>query len=363
MKLFNNFFNGKKVLITGHTGFKGSWLSIWLNELGAKVIGYSLDPYTSNDNFVKAKLDEKITSIIGDIRNFQTLFDIFKKYKPEIVFHLAAQALVRASYADPKLTYDTNVGGTVNLLECIRKTESVKIGVIITSDKCYENKEWIWGYRENDSLGGYDPYSSSKACCELVVSAYNSSFFNTNDTKINNKSICTVRAGNVIGGGDWRSDRLITDCILALKKNEPIDIRNPNSIRPWQYVLDPLGGYLLLASKIENNKKLLGAWNFGPNNDSLIPVSNLVDKIIKIWGSGKWQNLSSDNFLHETKILKLDTSKAYTYLNWRPILTIDEAVKFTIDWYKQETPDYDFDVSQINEFISIANKRKINWIK
>ncbi|MHA1268773.1 MAG: CDP-glucose 4,6-dehydratase [Candidatus Helarchaeota archaeon] len=362
MKLFNNFFQGKKVLVTGHTGFKGSWLSIWLKELGADVIGYSLKPYTNNDNFVVTKLGDKIKSIIGDVRDYQNLLNVFKTHKPDIAFHLAAQSLVRFSYKEPKMTFDTNIGGTVNFLECVKQTKSVQVAVIITSDKCYENKEWIWGYRENDPLGGHDPYSTSKACCELITSAYQKSFFKLNSSNKNTKSIFTVRAGNVIGGGDWREDRLISDCIKALKQDKKIEIRNPNSVRPWQFVLEPLGGYLLLTSKMANDLKYSGAWNFGPNSSTAISVSKIVNKIIDQWGSGTWVNLSKSTDKHETKFLRLDISKAQLLLNWSPVLDINETIKMTVDWYKEDLPDYEFDVKQIKEYISIGKKKKIDWI-
>jgi CDP-glucose 4,6-dehydratase len=363
-RLFNNFYKNKKVLVTGHTGFKGSWLAIWLKELGAEIIGYSLEPYNKLDNFNLTHLNEKMIHIIGDVRKYNHLFDVFKEYEPEIVFHLAAQSLVGDSYKNPKYTYDTNIGGTVNFLDCIRNTKSTKIGIIITSDKCYENKEWMWGYKELDSLGGYDPYSSSKACCEMITSAYVNSFFNSNDYKGKEKEISTFRAGNVIGGGDWRTNRLIPDCIKAIKSGEKLNIRNPNAIRPWQHVLDPLGGYLLLAYKMfKNENKYLGAWNFGPKEHSFLTVKEIIEKVIKCWNFNNWEeiiNLNKQNY-HETKLLKLDITKAMIKLNWKPVLNINEAIKFTVDWYKEHNPDYNYDSNQINEFISIAKRKKIDW--
>lgn len=346
-KLFDDIFKDKTVLVTGHTGFKGSWLSIWLRELGAKVVGYACEPYTENDNFVVTKLKDKIDSNIGNIGELGTLLEVFDKYQPEIVFHLAAQPLVRFSYKQPKLTYDTNIGGLVNLLECCRLTDSVKVIINITSDKCYENKEWIWGYRENDSLGGHDPYSSSKACSEIITSAYRDSFF-----REQMKFISTVRAGNVIGGGDWREDRLVPDCVRALKNNNPIGIRNPQSMRPWQYVLEPLSGYLLLASKMWNNgNKYSGAWNFAPDRSSLITVGELVKRLIGYWGGGKYEDLSGGLAQpHEAKLLMLDISKAVNLLGWKPVLGINEAIKYTVDWYKNPNADYDFCVKQISDY-------------
>ena len=352
---FNGIFKGKTVLIAGHTGFKGSWLSIWLRELGANVIGYALDPYTNDDNFVVTHLSEKMNDIRGDIRDYDKLKSVFDRYNPEFVFHLAAQPLVRDSYEDPRLTYETNVMGTVNVLESARLSPSVKVIINITSDKCYENREWIWGYRESDPMGGYDPYSSSKGCSELITSAYRNSFFNPNELNEHGKSVASVRAGNVIGGGDWQVDRIIPDCIRKLQNDESIEIRNPDSIRPWQHVLEPLSGYLLLASKMYSNpKKYCGAWNFGPDYDASITVKELVNKLIELWGSGKWIDVSNGKKVHEAKLLRLDISKAIYELNWRPKLTVYEALKYTVEWYKKYLESknmYDLIVKQINRFI------------
>jgi CDP-glucose 4,6-dehydratase len=350
IKMLDGVFKGKTVLVTGHTGFKGSWLSIWLRELGAKVIGYALPPYTKDDNFVVTDLCEKIDSNIDDIRDFDALKYVFDGYQPEIVFHLAAQPLVRLSYKEPKLTYATNIMGTVNLLECCRLSDSVKVIINVTSDKCYENKEWIWGYRETDSLGGHDPYSSSKACSELITSAYRDSFFGE-PTRL----ISTVRVGNVIGGGDWREDRIVPDCIRALKNNNAIGIRNPQSIRPWQYVLEPLYGYLLLASKMwRGGQKYVGAWNFAPNKDSIITVEELAKQIIAFWGKGKYKDLSGlqEDSPKETNVLTLDNSKVMNLLGWKPKLSIDEAIEQTILWYKTPKVDYEFCVKQIEDYVN-----------
>ncbi|MFC2050906.1 CDP-glucose 4,6-dehydratase [Chloroflexota bacterium] len=355
---FSNVFKGKTVLVTGHTGFKGSWLSIWLRELGADVIGYALEPYTANDNFVVAKLESKIRSSIGDIEDYDKLKRVFDKYQPAIVFHLAAQSLVRLSYKQPKLTYNTNVGGTVNLLECCRLTGSVETIINVTSDKCYENREWIWGYRENDPVGGYDPYSSSKACSEIITSAYRDSFFNAQG---HSRAISSVRAGNVIGGGDWREDRLIPDCIKSLKNNKPIGIRSPTSVRPWQHVLEPLSGYLLLASKMyEDKEKYSGAWNFGPDHSAMITVEELVKSLLTHWGDGQYKDLSKglSREPHETRTLILDISKAINLLRWRPVLTINEAIEYTVNWYKASDVEYDFCVDQIRDYVDKAVKRQ-----
>ncbi len=351
---FDDIYENKNVLVTGHTGFKGSWLCIWLKELGANIIGYALEPYTKKDNFVVTGLKNKITHIIGDIRDYQNLKEVFNKYQPEFVFHLAAQPLVMLSYKQPKLTYDTNIGGTVNLFECCRTNDSVKVIINVTSDKCYENKEWIWGYRENDPVGGYDPYSSSKGCSELITNAYRKSFFNDR-----NKAISSVRAGNVIGGGDWQIDRIVPDCIKALKNYKPIEIRSPNSVRPWQYVLEPLYGYLLLASKMYIHKqKYSGAWNFGADYSSIITVKELVKKVVKHWGTGSLKLVNNiTNKLHEAQLLSLDTSKVRNYLGWFPVLTIDEATKLTVDWYKNENMRYSYDVSQIEYYLEKWNSR------
>ena len=359
--IFNNAYNSKKVLVTGHTGFKGGWLSLWLKELGAEVIGYSLDPPTKPSFFEAINLKNKIIHIIGDVRDEKHLLSVFEKYQPEFIFHLAAQSLVRFSYKEPRLTYETNVMGTVNVLEAIRKSKSVKAAVIITTDKCYENKEWIYGYREIDPMGGYDPYSSSKSCVELVVSAYRNSFFNSKDYgNIHNIALSSVRAGNVIGGGDWGEDRLIPDCVQTLSQNKIINIRNPQATRPWQYVLEPLSGYLLLGSKMhKDGKRYSGAWNFGPNDNGIITVEEIVKSVIKNWGNGDYKTDTS-NQPHEAGLLKLDTSKARTFLGWKPVYNIYETIKRTINWYKyfyngvEKEKLYKITVNEIWDYIKIS---------
>jgi|TARA_B100001964_G_scaffold238512_1_gene304141 CDP-glucose 4,6-dehydratase len=354
----SSLFKNRKVLITGHTGFKGSWLSIWLDMMGAKVIGYALEPYTKWDNFVVTKLDNRMVHIINDIRDYQSLFDVFNKYKPEIVFHLAAQPLVRESYINPKETYDVNIGGTVNLLECCRLTESVKVIVNTTSDKCYENKEWAWGYRENDRLGGYDPYSSSKAGSELITQAYRNSFFNTENPIAHCKSLSSVRAGNVIGGGDWQTNRLIPDCMRALEKKEPLFLRNPEAIRPWQHVLEPLYGYLLLASRmLEEPGQYCEAWNFGPELCSMKSVAEVAELVIKGWGEGLWEKYSDENDPYETSVLRLDITKSIILLGWKPKWSIEKAVRATVDWYKNYTQNdiYSFCINQIDSYMKSIN--------
>jgi CDP-glucose 4,6-dehydratase len=334
-KTLLDLYKNKAALVTGHTGFKGGWVSLWLTELGAEVIGYSLDPPTKPNLFESICLEESITHIVGDVRDEEHLVRTIEKYQPEFVFHMAAQSIVRRSYQSPKLTYETNVMGTVSLLEAIRRVENVKACLIVTSDKCYENKEWIYGYREIDPLGGYDPYSSSKGCAELITAAYRRSFFNPETWgKTHDVALSSARAGNVIGGGDWGEDRLLPDCVKALSEDDIILVRNPQSIRPWQYVLEPLEGYLLLEARMyTEGNKYSDAWNFGPHDDNVVTVEELVKLVIKKWGYG---NYSSDplNHAHEAGLLKLDASKARASLGWKSTYGIDETVERTVNWYK-----------------------------
>jgi CDP-glucose 4,6-dehydratase len=339
-KQFGGAFRGKRVLVTGHTGFKGSWLSIWLTLLGASVTGYALPPANDIDNYVLCRLGEVITDIRGDIRNMPHLREVFRASRPEIVFHLAAQPIVRESYRQPAETMETNVMGTVNVLECIRLSDTVRAGVIVTSDKCYENREQLWGYRECDALGGRDPYSASKACAELVAAAYGASFFAAGQAG-DAKAIATARAGNVIGGGDWSPHRILPDCARTLRAGEPIAVRNPGAVRPWQFVLEPLYGYLLLASKmLEHPGQYAGTWNFGPDSESIVPVGDVVDKVIRAWGSGARLDRPEKDAPHEAGLLSLDCSKAKALLGWKPRLSLDEALRWTVAWYKAfETED------------------------
>jgi len=351
------FWKNKKVLVTGHTGFKGSWLSIWLNKMGAEVIGYSLAPYSEKDNFVLSRIGEKITDIRGDIRDLAHMQQVFEKYKPEIVFHLAAQPLVRLSYEKPKETYEVNVMGTLNVLECIRNNDCTKAGIMITTDKCYDNKEQIWGYRENEPFGGYDPYSSSKGCAEILIASYRNSFMNPKDYEKHHKSIASVRAGNVIGGGDWAKDRIIPDCIRAIEAGEDIQIRSPQSVRPWQHVLEPLSGYLLLAQKMyENPIKYAEGWNFGPNLDSIVPVWEIGELLIKHYGKGQLKDVSDANAVHEAKLLALDISKARFILGWKPKMNIEQTIQMTAEWYKRyKTEDvYGLCAEQIEKYVNIG---------
>ena len=336
------FWHGKRVLLTGHTGFKGSWLSLWLQSMGAKVIGYALAPPTKPSLFEVANVSSGMTSIIGDIRDLAHLQTVFTEHQPEIVIHMAAQPLVRYSYHEPVETYSTNVMGTVNLLEAIRQTKSVKAVVNVTTDKCYENREWAWGYRENDAMGGFDPYSSSKGCAELVTAAYRNSYFHPEKYHEHGVAIATGRAGNVIGGGDWAEDRLIPDTMRAIVSGHPVSIRNPHSIRPWQHVLEPLSGYLLLAQRLfEEGPAFAEAWNFGPNDDDAKPVDWILDKLTNTWGEGASWKLDGGDHPHEAHYLKLDCSKAKSQLQWQPKWSLATAIEEICVWHKAHTAGAD----------------------
>lgn len=355
--IFKGFFKGKRILVTGHTGFKGSWLCIWLHEIGAEVIGVAKDPYTERDNYVLSGLKDKIVDLRGDITDGEQMKQIFKKYQPEIVFHLAAQPLVRLSYEIPVETYRTNVMGTINIMEAMRVTDSVRVGIMITTDKCYENKEQIWGYRENEPMGGYDPYSSSKGAAEIAINSWRRSFFNPNDYgKKHHVSIASVRAGNVIGGGDWAKDRIIPDCIRAIEANKIIEIRSPKAIRPWQHVLEPLSGYMLLALKMWNEPtKYCEGWNFGPNAESIVNVWDVANKLINCYGKGTLKDISKTDVLHEANLLMLDINKAYVKLEWKPRMNIDRCLNMVADWYKKYRNQnvYLLCVDEISEYIHI----------
>lgn len=330
-----SFWVGKVVLLTGHTGFKGSWLSLWLQSMGAKVIGYALAPPTNPSLFVATNVAEGMVSHEGDMRDFPALSRVFEKHQPEIVIHMAAQALVRHSYTNPIETYSTNVMGTVHLLEAARLTGSVRAIVNVTSDKCYENREWIWSYRENEPMGGYDPYSNSKGCAELVTSAYRTSFFNPGDFAKHGVALASARAGNVIGGGDWAKDRLIPDIMRAITQGKPAHIRNPHAIRPWQHVLEPLSGYLILAQKLWEDGAAYGeGWNFGPHDEDAKPVSWIADCLTKAWGESANWVLDGGNHPHEAHYLKLDCSKAKTRLNWHPRWGIEKALEAVAGWHR-----------------------------
>jgi len=357
VNIFGGVYRDRKVLVTGHTGFKGSWLTLWLKELGADVLGYALEPPTNPSLFDTLGLEERITHVVGDIRDEARLLAVFKDFQPEFVFHLAAQPLVRLSYREPRLTYEINVIGTVNVFESVRKTDSVRVVVNVTSDKCYENREWVYGYRETDRLGGYDPYSSSKGCAELVTSAYRNSYFNPEHYgKTHNVALASVRAGNVIGGGDWGEDRLIPDCIKALYEKRPIVIRYPDSTRPWQHVLDPLYGYLLLGWYLYRCGAALGeAWNFGPNDDDVKPVSWIAERMTEMWTNGGGWVVDGRSHPHEAYYLKLDCSKTKSKLGWHPKWNLAQSLEKTVEWYRAFFNDDDIvslTIDQINSHVN-----------
>jgi CDP-glucose 4,6-dehydratase len=326
-------FKGKKVLVTGHTGFKGSWLCLWLAEIGAEVFGFALEPPTRPSFHDQCRIGSRLSaSVRGDVRDLDALQRAIRDWSPEIVFHLAAQALVRQSYAAPVETFQTNVMGTVHLLEACRQSASVRAVINVTSDKCYENKEWAWGYRENDALGGHDPYSSSKACAELVTAAYQRSYADTTET---GRGLASVRAGNVIGGGDWAEDRLMPDCVRSLSSGTSVTVRNPHSIRPWQHVLEPLHGYLMLAARMaEAPGEFSGAWNFGPDEGSVLTVAEMVHLMIREWGTGEVKTAPAAA-LHESRVLRLDSSKAKALLGWKPRWDVRTALSKTVEWHKR----------------------------
>lgn len=344
-----DFWRNKKVFLTGHTGFKGSWLSLWLQSLGAQVTGYALNPPTNPSLFDVARVADGMVSVIDDIRNYDALYLAMKNAQPELVIHMAAQPLVRYSYENPVETYSTNVMGTVHLLEAVRRVESVKSVVNVTTDKCYENKEWEWGYREVDRLGGYDCYSNSKACSELVTSAYRASFFGSSHV-----SIATARAGNVIGGGDWAQDRLIPDILNFFSSKKLLQIRNPRAIRPWQFVLEPLRGYLTLAENLYSAQggDYAGAWNFGPLDADAQPVEWIVNELAKNWPNARWE-IDKASHPHEANYLKLDISKASAKLGWAPRVRLNKAIDFIVEWsnvFDQGGDMRSFSLQQLSEY-------------
>jgi len=334
--MFDNFYKGKRIFLTGHTGFKGSWLSLWLQAMGAEVTGYSLNPPTDPSLFEMANVAKGMKSIIGDVRDFAALSGAMNEAQPEIVIHMAAQPLVRDSYKIPVETYAINVMGTVHLLESVRHCASVKAVVNVTTDKCYGNKEWVWGYRENEPMGGYDPYSNSKGCSELVTASYRNSFFNPNDYgKTHSVALGSGRAGNVIGGGDWATDRLIPDIIRSFLKKEPVLIRSPYAIRPWQHVLEPLSGYLVLGRKLyEEGAAFAEGWNFGPDDSDAKPVEWILNRICSQWGDGASFTVDKNPQPHEATYLKLDCSKAKSRLEWHPKWNLETALDKIIEWTK-----------------------------
>ena len=348
------FWRDRRVLITGVTGFKGGWLALWLRELGATVLGYSLPPPSKPSLFDEGGVCRAATWIEGDIRDRAALQRAIRQASPEIVFHLAAQPIVRTSYDLPVETFETNVLGTVNLLEALRECESTSAVVVVTTDKCYENREWCWPYRETDALGGYDPYSSSKACAEIATAAYYRSFYQARGV-----GVATARAGNVVGGGDWARDRLIPDCVACLERGETIVVRNPGSVRPWQHVLEPLHGYLALAERLATDGSLFaGAWNFGPEAAAIRPVSEVVETFCSLWEGGNGWRSAEGPAPHEASVLALDSSKARTRLGWRPALTLPEALQWTVAWQQARRTGrdmHDYSLGQIRKYRELSS--------
>jgi len=365
MNYFSNIYSGRRVLVTGHTGFKGSWLSLWLLQLGSEVAGYSLDVPSSPSNFELLGLAGRLNHYEGDIRNKTRLAEVIDEFRPEMIFHLAAQALVRRSYADPVTTFETNTMGMVNLLECVRTRPWIEVAVLITSDKAYRNDEWCWGYRETDALGGHDPYSGSKSCAELVAHSYFHSFMRHSSTRV-----ATTRAGNVIGGGDWAEDRIVPDCIRAWSKGEIVSVRSPQATRPWQHVLEPLSGYLWLGEHLSRQvEKLNGeAFNFGPDAHVNQTVGELLDAMSTRWPGVRWQvPKGCEQEGYEATLLKLSCDKVLFYLDWRAILQFHETVEFTVDWYRTEHEGhqdiYEYSTSQIERYSQLAQARGLSWVQ
>ena len=354
----SSFWKNKKVLLTGHTGFKGSWLSLWLQKLGVDLIGFSKSVPTKPSLFELADVGKNMTSIMGDITSIENITNVVKQHNPEIIVHMAAQSLVHKSYDQPLETFSTNIMGTVNLLEAVRNTSKKCVIINVTSDKCYENQELSRGYKENDPMGGYDPYSSSKGCAELITSSFRNSFFKDSNNKDYDISLASVRAGNVIGGGDWADNRIVPDIMRGILDKKIIKIRNPNSVRPWQYVLEPLRGYLELAEKLYNYKsEYTESWNFGPEIDDAKPVSWLVNEIVEMWGENIEVDFDNDDLdhKHETNFLRLDCSKARSKLKWNPKIKLEEGLKLTVNWYKhyEQTKELrEFTENQIEEYSS-----------
>jgi CDP-glucose 4,6-dehydratase len=353
----SSFWRKKRVLVTGHTGFKGSWLTLWLQSMGASVTGYALAPPTTPNLFELTKADTGISSVPGDVRDLAALQNCFNDAQPEIVIHMAAQALVRQSYADPVGTYQTNAMGTVHVLESVRNTPSIRAVVVVTSDKCYDNREWIWGYRETEPMGGFEPYSNSKGCAELIVSAYRNSFFHPTKFGEHGCAIASARAGNVFGGGDWAEDRLVPDIFRAVLANQNVVLRNPDAVRPWQHVLEPLSGYLLLAQGlVEHGSKFAEGWNFGPSEADVKSVRWVTETILQQWGHGVSWKLDEGANPHEAHLLKLDSAKARGLLHWCPKTNLETGLKMTVDWYKAYASNADLrrlTLQQIANYVAL----------
>jgi CDP-glucose 4,6-dehydratase len=358
--MFNNFYKGKKVLVTGHTGFKGSWFCIWLTQLGASVYGYALPPIRKEDNFEACEVGNLINHQVGDVNDANALADYFLQVKPDIAFHFAAQSLVLESYTNTAYTFQTNLMGVVNFFEAVRKTPSVLAAINITSDKCYDNKEWIWGYRESDPMGGKDPYSASKGCSELITASYIHSFFSNRDSC----KVASVRAGNVIGGGDWAENRIVPDFFRSYKNDDVLFIRHPNAVRPWQHVLEPLSGYLALGEKLFSDRHFSGGWNFGPDASNTHTVKYLIDNIINIAKRGNCEFSGEKAQLHEAHLLKLDISKATGLLAWKPALNFDETLEYTVKGYLDQIGGKNLienRIEQIEQYARTAMGLKIPW--
>lgn len=361
--MFNNFYSNKRVLVTGNTGFKGSWLTTWLLSLGSEVIGYSIDIPSNPSIFEDLQLSNKITDLRGDIRDLENLKKVFTEYKPEVVFHLAAQPIVRRSYDDPVETFTTNAIGSLNVLESSRDADSLESLVMITSDKAYKNVEWLWGYKEDDLLGGEDPYSSSKGCAELIFFSYVSSYFNSDQSSL---KLSSARAGNVIGGGDWAKDRIVPDIIRSFSNNDVLNIRAPKATRPWQHVLEPLSGYLTLGEMQTRIPNAINheSFNFGPRQDVNQNVLRLVEEFSKYWKNSKWK-ISEDKTKPEAGLLKLNCEKANSLLDWNAILSFEDSIRFTGEWYKRyfegKSEMYDFTANQIDEYTSKASEKGLSW--
>ncbi len=366
-RLFNGYYSGRRVFVTGHTGFKGSWLTQWLLLLGAEVTGYSIGVPTQPSLYESLGLSGRIQDLRGDVRRSEDVQAAMDQAAPEVIIHMAAQALVLPSYADPLTTFETNVMGTASVLEAARHCPSVRSVVVVTTDKCYANNEWQYGYRETDGLGGRDPYSASKAAAEMVIASYRSSFFGAETTSGNRIGVASVRSGNVIGGGDWAADRLVPDCMRALIAGDPVIVRNPGSIRPWQYVLEPLSGYLWLGALLGRNPaRYGGAWNFGPDPESAVSVQQLVSQVCQAWGgAARFETATAAQALSEAGILRLDCTKARSQLGWHPVCDVDEAVRQTVTWYRSTTEDAGqaapLAVQSIGDYVRAACARGISW--